>query len=301
MTFPDIDLSDSAKLKLRLFILASRAVLPEQTALIESEEFSELKIEAPYTWDPHIFPFCHSDTSSHFPWCRNSPATHRVYFSHLFEFIWKNFRAELNIPKIGVSLFYISEVDEEAKELKFLRYLMDEYKLRITGVTENMRRIQLNETLQSLRLSKEVAFLWFVMEAHRVNRLLNISGTDVCLEFMSEYVIAVAEGLNIPSASPTISGPALQTHVLYGCEHQRKFSKHFLLRLFIFCFQHAEQVRDERKQKLFEMRGTRIGAILKSAMFSDIMFADALQEMLNCVFGNLTDLLIEKAEAIQPD
>ena len=190
LSFDELSLSLDAKQKLKILIGCSRAMIPLISAALNQ---SYTKI----IW----VGLCR--VYFHFPWirlrrCFSRQAkgyTNHLYLGYLMEFIWKRFHKEMNIPS-QESIWYITRYDDEYKQLQFLKLLMDRYHLRIDQKNAFWHR-------RMPGLHGAYSFVWILDEANRLNDIFLPNNVSFKHQFMTEFIVDVAEYLKIRKLNVT--------------------------------------------------------------------------------------------------
>ena len=220
-----LNISESGIKKLKLLLLASRgsenhltAVLNDsdvfqQSAHLQQRAYNEIssthKLRAVPLWIWSNFPWLAAPAGTYFP-----AYTSMLYFGALHEFLWRRYYHEFGFPKYD-STYFISNLDDEdlIEKIEFVKYMMDRYRLRIHESFSESKR----ETLQwmeeyVLRIGPDDIALdvgtswmsvkqaqrclyWTLTEAVRLNELLMPDEEVLTNQFMTEYVLAITEGI----------------------------------------------------------------------------------------------------------
>ena len=100
----------------------------------------------------------------------------------------------MNIPS-QESIWYITEYDDDYKKLQFLKLLMDRYHLRIDQKNAFWHRWHPEHALHIINM--ETMFIWILLEAERLNDIFLANTTSFREQFMTQFVIDVANRLSI--------------------------------------------------------------------------------------------------------
>ena len=210
-----LSITDSGIKKLKLLLLASRgqenhltAVLSDSIVFQQSTDIQEReynKISSTHNianvpvWIWFNFPWLSAPKGARF-----ASHTFILYFGALYEFLWTRYHHEFGFPKYD-TIFRAELHDQDmVKKIEFVKYMMDRYRFRIHDMFSESKRDTLrwmeqyvqqigpNDTNLEVRTAQR-SMWWVMAEAVRLNKLLMSDDDTLSNQFMTHYVLAIAE------------------------------------------------------------------------------------------------------------